>query len=312
MKESPHIMPIAVQDYRTSRVRLRSVTSSDPTLRALYLELLFALWERGGRIPADPDSVADEVGLPAADVAPRLAILAKLGESGRGGIVIEDGWIKNARVSEDLEHALAYRERQSYRGRRSGAVRRERGLSAGSASAEPSSSVPVSDHSPTPETVTVPRVERTGPRKKLDLLAYADALSELWPLQPMPDRLGVEQELFSQTDRLPDFETFRDNCAEWFRSDSWRDREPKYIGSPVSFLRKGTHEKPPGKPRASVKAGPTLDEGRRTVEADIANAYRAKRVTEDERDALIERMRAATSADELRAIAEEVARGRVA
>lgn len=146
-------MPIAVQDYRTSRVRLRSVTSGDPTLRAIYLELLFALWERGGRIPADPESVADEVGLPVSEVAPRLAILAKLGEKGRGGIVIADGWITNARVTEDLERAIAYRERQSDRGRKSGEVRRERRLSHGSVPVEPSfpSPTPLPSPTPTPE-----------------------------------------------------------------------------------------------------------------------------------------------------------------
>lgn len=151
-------MPFAVQDYRTSRVRNRSITTSDPILRALYLELLFALWERGGEIPADPESVADETGLPADEIAPRLKILTKLGETGRGGIVIERGKIRNARVSEDLEESARYRERQSAKGLRSAEVRRGRsatvvepGLNRGSESVEPPTPTPSPSPSPTPE-----------------------------------------------------------------------------------------------------------------------------------------------------------------
>lgn len=300
-------MPIAVQDYRTSRVRLRSVTSSDPTLRALYLELLFALWERGGRIPADPDSVADEVGLPASDVAPRLAVLVNLGKGGRGGIVIEDGWIKNARVSEDLEHALAYRERQSYRGRRSGAVRRERGLSAGSASAEPSSSVPVSD--PSPDPVTVPAVpgNRRGhqpPREQKDLGAYYDAMQELWPESPIPREYAVHRALQSSAATLPPLEEFRANIRAWLTSD--RMKEIRW-SQPEWCIRDGAFNNPPPTKR-TVRSKPTVEDVRHQLIDWIFDQGLEQSIL----DSLVERAKVAATIQELRVIEEEAGRARVA
>lgn len=109
-----HIMRWAPQDYRTSRVRMRSAMTADPMLRTVYLELLNALHECGGELPSDSDVLADELLLPAAEIARCLPILAELGRhSARGGIVLENGVVRNVRVCEDLRTAQEYRDKQA-------------------------------------------------------------------------------------------------------------------------------------------------------------------------------------------------------
>src|SRR5204863_415075 len=57
-----HIMRWAPQDYRTSRSRARSIQTRDPMLRLVYLEALFALYEAGCSLSADPTEVMGEAG----------------------------------------------------------------------------------------------------------------------------------------------------------------------------------------------------------------------------------------------------------
>lgn len=115
-----HIMRLAVQDWRTSKVRARSFRAADPLLRLVYLEALIALYEFGGSMPSDPEELADILLLPADDIARCLPILETIGKSGRGGFVIEGGVLTNQRVSEDLDHDRKFREKQANLGRKGG------------------------------------------------------------------------------------------------------------------------------------------------------------------------------------------------
>jgi hypothetical protein len=128
-----HIARIAVQDWRTSKIRSRSAISQDPLLRLIYLEILFALHESGGRLPGDPVLLSDILLIPAPEIARCLPILLGFGESGRGGLLLDGSYIHNARVDEDLEEENEYRLKQAERGRK----RHQPPLSHRSATAQP-------------------------------------------------------------------------------------------------------------------------------------------------------------------------------
>lgn len=147
-------------DWRTSRVRARSAMSGDWMLRLVYLEALNALHEAGGELPADPEALADELMLPADEIARCLPILQGIGDrGGRGGLIVENGRLTNARVTEDLAAELRFREAQAAAGQASATVRRtrtgsacprttpERPLNGGSTTVQP----PPNDRSTTPE-----------------------------------------------------------------------------------------------------------------------------------------------------------------
>lgn len=155
--------------------------------------------------------------------------------------------------------------------------------------------------------VTVPAVDRSASGSFAHLLAYADALAELWPLQPMPDRVGVERELLEQAPRLPDLATFRANCEAWFASEQWSDRAAKHIPRPVNFLRDGTYSTPPPKRRAAATAV-TVDQARRTLFDDIERA----KLPESIRDEFIRRVTEAKGKAELAELAREIQRARAA
>ena len=53
------MMYFSVQDYRTSAIRMRSIMTGDLHLRLVYTELLFALWEQGGYVPADAEQLVE-------------------------------------------------------------------------------------------------------------------------------------------------------------------------------------------------------------------------------------------------------------
>lgn len=118
MYRGEHFMSFSVQDWRTSRVRTRSIVSGNPLIRVVYLEILFALQEAGGEISADPEVLADIVGLPQEDIEQCLGPLLKIGASGRGGLIQDGGMLSNARVTEDLRERQEYRKLQSERGKK--------------------------------------------------------------------------------------------------------------------------------------------------------------------------------------------------
>lgn len=115
-----HLVRWSPQDWRTCRVRGRSATTADPMLRIVYLECLFALYESGGSLSPDPEVLADVCMLPAEEIARCLPSLLRIGESGRGGLYIEDGALRNRRVTEDIEEELEYRLSAKEHGRRGG------------------------------------------------------------------------------------------------------------------------------------------------------------------------------------------------
>lgn len=118
MSTKSHFMPWASQDYLTCRVRMRSAMTGDHMLRTVYFEALNGLHENGGTLPADPQVLADKLLLPADEIARCLPILDAIGRApGRGGLVVEEGVIRNRRVSDDLQAQNAYREHQSEVGR---------------------------------------------------------------------------------------------------------------------------------------------------------------------------------------------------
>lgn len=120
MAPKTHRMLWYPQDWRTSRVRARSIRTNDPMLRLVYRELLDALYEAGGELPSDPETLADELALPPQEIERCLPILAEIGKHGRGGITVEDGRVRNARVSEDLADEARFRAEQVEIGARGG------------------------------------------------------------------------------------------------------------------------------------------------------------------------------------------------
>lgn len=115
-----HLVRWSPQDWRTCRVRGRSATTGDPMLRIVYLECLFALYESGGSLSPDPEVLADVLMLPSADIARCLPALLQIGQSGRGGLYIEDGQLRNRRATEDIEEELEYRQSAKEHGRKGG------------------------------------------------------------------------------------------------------------------------------------------------------------------------------------------------
>jgi hypothetical protein len=115
-----HIMRLAPDDIRTSKVRARSIRTNDPNLRLVYYELLFALHSAGGVLPSDPAALADELCLEPAVIAKALDELDELSRipGTRGGIQRENGHIWNQRISDDLERELAFRDTQADFGRK--------------------------------------------------------------------------------------------------------------------------------------------------------------------------------------------------
>jgi hypothetical protein len=105
--------------------------TADPMLRLVYFEALNALHEAGGELPADPEALADELMLPAEEIARCLPILSAIAErGGRGGLVVRDGRVTNARVAEDLAAEASYRAEQATFGRASVDARRSKAGSA--------------------------------------------------------------------------------------------------------------------------------------------------------------------------------------
>lgn len=110
-REVVHFANIAVQNWRTSSVRMQSVMEGDPFLRLVYLEALLALYERGGKLPSKPSALALLVCVPVAEIERVLPILLDFGKGGgNSGLVLsEDGaWVSNRRVTDDLEGKREY------------------------------------------------------------------------------------------------------------------------------------------------------------------------------------------------------------
>lgn len=116
-----HLMRWAPQDWRTSRVRMRSAMTGDRDLRLVYLEALNALHEHGGVLPSDPAALADLLAIPADVIGAKLPALYELGRNCDGGLVDNgDGTLSNRRIVNDLADEVAFRQQQAELGRRGG------------------------------------------------------------------------------------------------------------------------------------------------------------------------------------------------
>jgi len=226
-----HIQRWAPQDWRTSRVRARSAMTGDYMLRLVYLESLSALYEAGGYLPADPDLLADELLLPAGEIARCLPILDALARSrgGRGGLLIEDDRISNPRVSADLAEEQAYRDGQAEHGRQSGRVRREGSPKGPSRDREPATTTtPASTPATTPATTGASgspgsELARFGePGEAEGLQAELGRL-----LAEVSAELGIPQdELLSEASRTPGGKEIQNiaSCSSvsWLRTTTSR------------------------------------------------------------------------------------------
>lgn len=127
-----------------------------------------------------------------------------------------------------------------------------------------------------------------------------------WPQQPIASDIAVQRALHEMERTLPDPETFAANLRAWKKTDQW---QRGMVPNPETYIRKGTCRNPPPKPKRSEPIV-SVDDARVTTESDIERAWREGRLSEGERDALIERARKAERTDQLRQIVEEVARAR--
>lgn len=151
-----HIIRWSCQDYRTSRTRMRSFATNDPYLRLVYLELLNALPENGGEITADAEHLADVLLCPVEEIRRCIPILVKIGEVGRGGIVVEEDVIFNRRIKEDIAEDIEYSKTQSENGKKGG--RPKRSVLEENQTLNPPTPLPM----PTPVPKPVPSPEPSG------------------------------------------------------------------------------------------------------------------------------------------------------
>lgn len=206
------MMYFSVQDYRTSALRMRSIMTGDRDLRLVYSELLFALWEQGGYVPADAEQLVDILGLPVEVIEKALPVIEDFGRrSTRGGCRIEGGQIWNQRILDDLERELEYREQQAEFGRRGGMAKAKRSprVAQGSAkgSVSPSSastpaSTPASEET---ETSSLQRPPAEEPKPKTPQQQFVDAgwalFDRFGARRPAAGLLGAWAKEFCSGDR---------------------------------------------------------------------------------------------------------------
>ncbi len=121
-----HLMRWWPQDWLSSTVRMQSIMTGDRDMRLVYLEILNVLWDRGGRVPSEPDALAAMLGLPRDVVADALPKLLALGSGRSGGGLVDngDGTLSNRRVTADLRDHKAFLDQQREHGRRGGRPRK--------------------------------------------------------------------------------------------------------------------------------------------------------------------------------------------
>jgi hypothetical protein len=187
--------------------------TGDHMLRLIYLEALSALYEAGGSLSADPQTLSDELLLPVEEIARCLPILdgiARAG-SGRGGLLMENGQISNGRVSADLLEEQAFRAKQAEHGSRGGAMAgkgRPKG-SQGSVRGTPNPPSPSPSPPPLPSPITFPTTETelrlTAQAPKPKLANWVGEACQIWEaigtpnagrigkaLKPLVDKHGWE------------------------------------------------------------------------------------------------------------------------
>lgn len=115
-----HIMRLAVQDLTGSHIRKRALRLNRRELWLLYLELLLRLHEAGGRLPAQPEALVDELEFFTVEELRELIPLLAPVPGKVGGIEVEGDELLNRRLAEELALAQEYSEGQALRGARGG------------------------------------------------------------------------------------------------------------------------------------------------------------------------------------------------
>ena len=166
-----HFVQFAPQDHFGSKVFKRAARTGDETLWSVYTMIVLLLPTKGGRMPADPQLLVDElVFWPEEEIARCLEILEALGKTGRGGIrILEDGTLENARMSD----TIAERQQRSEGARGAARARweKEKREAPASAVAEP----------------TLPFDRSSGCVRSADAMrSQADALRPQCPPNPSP------------------------------------------------------------------------------------------------------------------------------
>lgn len=206
----PKMMYFSAQDYRTSALRMRSIMTGDRDLRIVYSELLFALWEQGGYLPADSDQLVDILGLPLEVIERTLPIIEDFGRrSLRGGIHIEGGKLWNQRILEDLERELQYREQQALFGARGGVAKAKgsRRVAQGSAkgSVSPASTTASASTSGKTDTTCLPGSPEEEPKARTPQQVFVDSAWALFDRfgarRPQAGLLGAWANEFCKGDR---------------------------------------------------------------------------------------------------------------
>lgn len=157
-KTPQHITRWAGQDYRTSKVHLHVLLTKDWELGYFYRTLLDALPEKGGSLPADPEELALDLGMPVETAARCIPILARFGKGkSRGGIVIHsDGTITNRRTTDDLKTARKRRQTLVESGRIGGLISAQARLKPPSGQVEPTPNLPKPLPLPSPTPLPLP------------------------------------------------------------------------------------------------------------------------------------------------------------
>jgi hypothetical protein len=107
-KAQDHIWSVAVQDLRTSHIRARALRLRRPDLWLLYLELMLALKENGGTLPADPAALVDDVVFWTEEQLAEMIPLLKPSPTKRGGIETNGETLFQPRISQEDEERLAF------------------------------------------------------------------------------------------------------------------------------------------------------------------------------------------------------------
>lgn len=219
-----HIMRLSVQDWRTSKVRMRSAVTGDRDLRLVYLEILIALYEGGGQLPSDTGLLADVLALPEEVVERCLPILAKMVGDGRGGIVVGDGVISNPRVTEDLADEERYREQQAESGRRGGQARAKGRQVQPKRSLSPPAPTPL----PTPTPSTAESCAEPNGSPPPPVLEFLTHTGQPWGLTP--DKLAEYQDSFPNLDVLSEFRRARQWCIDHPAERKTERGMPAFLG----------------------------------------------------------------------------------
>jgi hypothetical protein len=240
-------------------------------LRTVYRELIDALAEKGGVHPSDPSILADELALPANEIARCIPLLAELGRHGRGGVTLhDDGTLTIRRVTEDIDEEREYRKANQDNGRkgglRSAQARLKRPSSRAKAPLNPPTPTPLpsgsppaplpSSSTPTPTTPD-PEAARALSPEVLDGIEERsfEAFLRAYPERGVKSLHLVQQAWTQTTGFRPPVAELLDAIARQKRTDEW---QRGVIPNAERWLldRRWTAAAPPAEVRRDPALGP--------------------------------------------------------